>query len=241
MPNISSRPLAALILLVAVMATGCASTSSTIEFSPAEVKLIPAAAMEKVLSPVSVNEVVKIRASGLPRAMEVRRLEGREYLIAADVAQGKEVRVAVRDITGIERIRRFDQSVASSGKTAGSTGTAIGETLIYAPLIPVAIVSRPFLRAMGLDEEKNSNEREKALLVYGGMTRDVLKASLGEPVQRHLCSGDDPQKKIEIWSYREGQVLSGGRFLFLDTDKGAVFFASFHFPSMRNCSPMPMD
>lgn len=240
MPNISSRPLSALILLVAVMATGCASTSSTIEFSPAEVKLIPAAAMEKVLSPASANEVVKIRANGLPRAMEVRRLEGREYLMAADVAQGKEVKVAMRDITGIERIRRFDQSAASSGKDV-SAGTAIGETLIYAPLIPVAIVSRPFLRAMGLDEEKNSNEREKALLVYGGMTRDVLKASLGEPVQRHLCSGDDPQKKFEIWSYRKEQVLSGGRFLFLDADKGAVFFSSFRFPSMRNCSPMPMD
>lgn len=197
--------------------------------------------MEKVLLPANANEVVKVRVDGFPREMEVRRLEGREYLMATDVPQGKEVKVAVHDITGIERIRRLDQSAASMGKTSGDTGTAIGTALIYAPLIPVAIVTRPFLRAMGLDEEKNSNEREKALLVYGGMTRDALQASLGAPVQRYLCSIDNSQNKFEIWSYRKEQMLQGGEHLFLSTDKGAVFYVSSHSPSEKNCSPLPMD
>jgi hypothetical protein len=240
MSTITPRPLSAFILLVAAALTGCASTSSTIAFTPKEVKLIPATAMEKVLSPANEDEVIMIRAVGFPHDMEVKRLEVREYLIAADTPSGKEVKVAISDITGIKRTRIFKQS-ATSTNAAGGTGVAVGEALIYAPLIPVAIVSRPFLRAMGLDEEKNSNERGKALLVYGGMTKDALKVSLGAPLQRHFCVNDDPQSKFEIWSYKKELVLSGGEMLFLNPDKGTVFFASSRFPSMKNCSPMPMN
>lgn len=239
--SISNLPLTALILLVALVATGCVSTSSNIAFSPDEVKLIPPSLMEKVLSPTSVSEVIKIKAKGLPHSMEVKRFEGREFLIASDTPQGKEMRVAVQDVTEIERSKRFEPTSTTTGSTSSSTGAAVGEALVYAPLIPVAVVSRPFLRAMGLDEEKNSNEREKALMVYGGTSRDVLKASLGVPLQRHLCNSDDPQSKFEVWRYKKEQMLSGGELLFLNSEKGVVFFASSRFPSIKNCLPMTME
>lgn len=238
--SISNLPLTALLLLVALLATGCVSTSSTIAFSPSDVKLIPPSLMEKVLSPTSVSEVIKIKAKGLPHGMKVKRFEGREYLIVSDASQGDEVKVAVQDVTEIVLSKRFE-APTTTGNTSSSTGSAIGEALIYVPLIPVAIVSRPFLRAMGLDEENNSNEREKALMVYGGMSKKALKDSLGLPLQQHLCNTDDPQSKFEVWQYKKEQMLSGGELLFLNSEKGVVFFASSRFPSMTNCSPIPMN
>ncbi len=238
---LSNFPLPGLILLVAVVATGCVSTSNNIAFSPAEVKLIPPSVMEKVLSPTSDSGVTKIKAKGHPHRMEVKKFEGREYLIASDTSQGDEVKVAVQDVTEIVRSKRFEPTPTTTGNTSSSTGSAIGEALIYAPLIPVAFVSRPFLRAMGLDEEKNSNERVKALMVYGGMSRETLKERLGLPLQRHLCNTDDPQSKFEVWQYKKEQMLSGGELLFLNSEKGVVFFASSRFPAMKNCSPIPLD
>ena len=228
--------LAVYIVIIAFMVTGCATTSTSLKFTQSEVKLIPAIAIQKVLSPGSMNETVMVRARSFLATAEVKGFEGLNYVIVMDERHGNEMKLVISEITEIERIRQIKRPDTSAGKHQGDTAEAIGETLIYAPLIPVAIASWPFLRAMGLDEEKNSTDTEKALLIFGGLTKKALRENIGEPTQRYLCKREDSRDMFEVWSYEKDQVLRGGRFLFLSPDEGKVYFTSFRFPSWANCS-----
>lgn len=225
--------LAAFIVIISFMMTGCATTSTSLKFTQSEVKLIPVVAIQKVLSPRSMNETVKVRAKSVHGAAEVKGFEGQEYVIVTDERHGKEVKLAISEIVEIERIRRF--TVTSDRKHQGNGAEAIGETLIYAPLIPLVIV-RPLFGAMGLDEEKNSEDREKASLAYEGMSKEDLRTYIGEPKGKYHCENKDRSGAYEVWVYSEDQVLRGGRALFISLDKEKVSFTSRLFPSWKICS-----
>jgi len=177
-----------------------------------------------------------VRASNLPEPAAVNGFEGNEYVVVRD-AHGNDAKIAINEISEIDRITQLNRPT-SAQKGLGSTAQDVGETLIYAPLIPVAIASWPLLRAMGLDEKRNSKDREKALLLYGGMTKQTLRESIGEPKERYLCQDKNSGDILELWRYEKDKVLRGGRFLFLSPEEGKVIFASFRFPNWENCSPL---
>lgn len=227
---------AAYIVIISFMVTSCATTSPSLKFTQSEVKLIPVVAIQKVLSPASTNETVKVRAKNVNGPAEVKSFEGQECVIVTDEHHGKEVKLPISEITEIEHIWRIKRPANSGGKHQANSAEAVGESLIYAPMIPIAVSTWPFLRMMGLDEKKNSRDREKALWIYGGMNKDVLRESIGEPKHRYLCKSENSRDRFEVWSYENDQVLRGGRFLFLNLDKGKVYFSSWRFPSWANCS-----
>jgi hypothetical protein len=229
----------AYILNIAFMVTGCATTSASLKFTHTEVKLIPVVSIHKVLSPMSTNETVTVRARNVNGPAEFIGFAGQQYVIVMDENRETKMKVAISDITEIERIRRVKRPNTSAEKHQGNTAEAVGETLLYAPMVPVAIASLPFLNMMGLDEGKNSVDRAKALLVYGEMTKEALRESIGEPKQRYLCKSKNSNDRFEVWNYEKDQVLRGGRFLFLNSGEGKVSFSSWRFPSWANCSPAP--
>ena len=132
------------------------------------------------------------------------------------------------------RIRRI-KTPADSGKKNGSgTADAVGETMIYAPLVPVAIGTLPFLRAMDLDAGKNDQDEEKARLVYEGMSKNDLIKNIGEPKEKYHCEAKNGSGIEEIWVYNKGEVLRGGRALFIDLGKGVVYYNSYDTTFFKN-------
>lgn len=214
----------AYIVIISLLVTGCATTS--LKFTQSEVKLIPVISIQKVLSPRStISDTVFARVWSAHGVAEVKGFEGQDYVIATDTLQGKEVKLAISDIVEIERIRRMKSTDTSAGQNQGSTAEAIGETLIYAPFAPL-VIFKPLFGAMGLDEEKNSADREKASLAYVGMSKEDLRTYIGEPKEKYHCKGKDGSGASEVWIYRNDLVLRGGRSLFLRLDNGSVYHTS---------------
>ncbi|PJA31546.1 MAG: hypothetical protein CO187_08860 [Zetaproteobacteria bacterium CG_4_9_14_3_um_filter_53_7] len=143
----------------------------------------------------------------------------------------------IRDIVEVYRVYHPRQQAAPSAPA--NTAEAVGETLIYAPLVPVAVVSWPVLSSMGLDEHKNSEDPEKALLIYEGMTRSELEAVQGKPVEKFSCARESGKgASYELWAYEKEKVIRAARFLFIDQQTGKVNFASFRMPGWLECSPI---
>jgi hypothetical protein len=212
---------------VTLLVTGCSTTTTSLKFTQSEVKLIPSIALQKIMSSHSINETVTVSAKGLDGAAEVKGFVGQEYVIVTDL-DAKEVKIKIADIIEIERIRKMKTPANSRDKKGSSTADAVGETLIYTPLIPVAIGTWPFLRAMGLDAKKNDEDEEKARLIYEGMSKKDLILNIGEPKEKYHCEAKNARGDEEIWVYEKGQVLRGGRTLFIDLDKGVVYHNSYN-------------
>lgn len=228
--------LVAYIVIIAFMVTGCATTSTSLKFTQSEVKLIPVVAIQKVLSPGSMNETVKVRAKSVYGPAEVKGFEGQEYVIVTDERHGKEVKLAISEISEIERIRRF--TVTSAGKHQGNTAEAVVESLIYVPLVPL-VVTRPFFRAAGLDAENNAEDNQKAELAYSGMSKEDLKTYVGEPKEKYYCEAKGRSKAHEIWVFEEDKVLRGGRALFVNLESDKVYHNSYHISFFKDdCSLM---
>lgn len=216
--------LVAYIVIITFTVTGCATTS--LKFTQSEVKLIPVMSIQKVLSPrLTIYDSVMVRVWSAYGITEVKGFEGQDYVIVTDELQGKEVKLAISDIVEIERIRRMKSTDTSAGKNQGNTAEAIGETLSYAPFIPL-VIFRPLFGAMGLDEEKNSEDKEKASLAYDGMSKEDLRTYIGEPKEKYHCKAKDGSGASEVWIYREDQVLRGGRSLFIGLDNEKVYHTS---------------
>ena len=141
---------------------------------------------------------------------------------------GKEIKLKIKDIAEIERIRRIIRPDTTIKKRESKSTETIGETLIYAPLAPVAIATLPALRATGLDAGKNAQDKEKARLVYEGMSREELKIYVGEPKEKYYCEAKGRRKANEVWVYEDDKVLRGGRALFIDLERDKVYYNSYH-------------
>lgn len=210
----------AYIAIIVFMVTGCATNTKSLKFSQSEVKLIPEETFQKVLSSTSEDETVKVWAKGVSGSVEVKGFEGQEYVIVKDERNKKEMDLPINDILEIEHIWRFKKQNTSIKKHKGETAEAVGEFLIFAPLIPVAIGMMPVLEVTGLDAKKNAKDEAKAGLVYRGMSKEDLRLYVGEPKEKYLC------KNNEVWIYGKDQVLRGGRELYIDLDDNTVYYNS---------------
>ena len=218
---------------VTLLVTGCATTTTSLNFTQSELKLVPIIAFHKIMSSQSMNETVTVRAESLDGAAEVKGFVGQKYVIVTDMDE-KEVKIRIADITEIERIRKIQTPTNSREEKGSGAADAIGETLIYAPLVPVAIGTWPFLRAMGLDAKKNAEDKEKARLIYEGMSKKDLMLNIGEPKEKYHCEGKNGSGAEEIWVYEKGQVLRGGRSLFINLNKGVVYYNSYDTTFFKN-------
>jgi hypothetical protein len=230
--------LATCIVIIGFMVTGCATTTTSLKFTQSEVKLIPIIAIQKVLSSNAMNETVKVNASSIDGPAVVKGYEGLKYVIVTD-KRGKEIKLAISEITKIERVRRIKKPDNSPEKGESNTTEAAAEILIYAPLVPVAIATWPVLRTLGLDAGKNAEDNWKARLVYEGMSKEDLRVYVGEPKEKYYCEAKDRSGDYEIWVYEKDQVLRGGRALFINFDKGEIYHNSYHtsfFKKWDNCS-----
>lgn len=237
--KVATITLLSTIAALSLLMPGCAAHSRSVRFTEDDVKRIPGAALRRILLPSASDEVVVVRARGQagPAAVESIAEDGR--VIVKD-AKGNEARLAIDRITEIARIQTLKRADAPAGTHQGSALEAAGEALILAPLVPVAIVSWPFLGALGLDEEKNSQDREKALLAYGSMSREAVREGIGAPQARYYCR-DSTGRQIEVWSYDATKVLRGGRFLFFNSADGTVYFTSIRFPGQADCMSSPTE
>jgi len=223
------------ILIVVLMTSGCATSTipywhktayGTWGFSQAEVERLPVISIRNILSSISESEVQRIQIFVSARAnlggfAKVTRMAGQEGVFVAD-AHGEEVRINFAQITEIQTIRHIKRTPRQ--KTPGETAAEVGEVAEYAPLIPVAIATLPFLRAMGLDAGKNDEDKGKATLAYGGMSKNDLITHIGDPMERYHCA--DKYGGHEVWIYRKDQVLRGGRALFIGLADGKVYHTS---------------
>ena len=232
----------AYIAFIVFMVTSCAMNTKSLKFSESEVKLIPAEAFQKVLSSTSENETVKIWAKGISGSVEVKGFEGQDYVIVKDERNKKEMNLPINDILEIEHIWRFKKQSTSRKKHKEETADAVGEFLIFAPLIPVAIGMMPILEVTGLDAKENAKDESKAGLVYRGMLKEDLRVYVGEPKNKYLCK-DINFGDYEVWIYGKDQVLSGGRELYIDLDDNTVYYNSVRIPfeemgdkKRNNCS-----
>lgn len=218
----------AFIFIVFIFVSGCATTNApewkktaygSWTFSHAEIAKLPIISIRHILSSVSDtgNEKVinLVRARNLNGVAKVERIAGGEDVIVTGENDGKEVKIKISQITEIRRIRKI--KVAPNRNKTGN----VAEGLIYLPLIPFAIASRPFFRAMGLDAEKDSIDAGKAMLAYGGMSKKDLETYVGEPVEKYYCKSKQ-KDNFEIWVYDKEKVLRGGRTLFIDLATGKV-------------------
>jgi hypothetical protein len=183
------------------------------------------------------NETVKVNATSIDGPAVVKGFEGQKYVIVTD-KRGKEIKLATSEITKIERVRRIKRPDNSPNKGESNTAEAVAETLVYAPLVPIAIATWPVLRTSGLDAGKNAEDNRKARLVYEGMSKEDLRAYVGEPKEKYHCEAKDSSGDYEVWVYEKNQVLRGGRALFIDLEKGEIYHNSYHisfFKKWDNC------
>ena len=227
------------IIIVAMLlslVSGCTSSPQALRYSQSEVERIPLTAKRKLLLSGSNSASIVVKAPPYSGPLTVQRSDDDEHVVIAN-AKGAVSRLAIREISEIYRVYHLKQQASQS--TPNNTEEAVGETLIYAPLIPVAVVSWPVLSSMGLDEHRNSEDREKALLLYQGMTRSELETVQGKPVEKYNCLRQSGKgTSYELWGYDKNKVIRSARYLFINLNDGKVGFASFRMPGWLECSPI---
>jgi CRISPR/Cas system CMR subunit Cmr4 (Cas7 group RAMP superfamily) len=215
------------IFLTAFSVSGCAVTTTSLKFTRSELKLVPAIAFEKVLSSCTTDETVEVNARSIDGRAVVEGFEGQKHVIVTD-KHGQEIRLPFSEITEVERIRRIKRPDTTAKKGDTNNAEAIAETLIYAPLVPVAIAMWPALRASGLDAKKNDEDELKARLVYEDMSKEDLITCVGKPKEKYYCEAEGKSTAHEVWVYEKDKVLRGGRALFIDPGSNRVYHNSYN-------------
>lgn len=233
--------------VVVLTISGCATPSTaywkttrygTWRYSRAEVARLPETSRRNILSAVSESEDQSVRicvsARNLAGTARVIRLAGTNAVYVAQTDR-RPVKISLARITQIETLRRI--RITPRQRTTGAAARSLGEAAPYVPLIPFALTTWPLLRATGLDAAKNDADKGKAQLAYGGMSKSELIRQIGEPVERYLCKGKS--RDNEVWIYGKGQVLRGGRALFIDSVSGKVYYTSYNTTFFKGaCSPL---
>lgn len=222
------------ISVVILIISGCATLTNpywektaygTWSLSQEEVSRLSTMSRQNILSSASENDDQRVQIFVTSRKLDgkakVKRLAGQEGVYVVDV-RGQQVKINVDQITGIQSLREIKNTPHK--KTTDKTAEELSEAALYAPLVPVAIISWPFLKAMGLDAGKNAEDGEKAQLAYGGMSRDDLATYVGEPLEKYHCKSKYGSN--EVWIYQNDHVLRGGRALFINLEDGKVYHTS---------------
>lgn len=237
-------------LFVSLLSTGCATTKYSLDFSQSELHLIPARSLQRIVSAHPADEIVAVKVDGHGEPVEVKEFKNR---VSATVfgADGKVEEISFSEITALlisKKQKAPDNGDHQKNSSATTVSSGISEAMIYAPMVPLAIVTWPLLRAMGLDESKNSRDNAKARLIYHGMSRSDLLESIGAPKEKYFCLlklhlKEKPQVAQEIWVFDDSQVLRGGRSLFIDVGTGTVSHNSVNTTFFKGsdsftCSPL---
>ncbi len=237
-------------LFVSLLTTGCATATHSVDFSKSELQLIPASSLQRMASAHAADEIVAVRVDGHAEPVEVKEFKNKDSATVYS-AGGKEAEIQFSEITKLlifKKPKAPEQNDRQKGVGASTVGSAAVETLAYAPIVPLAIGTWPLLRAMGLDESKNSADSAKARMIYHGMSRQELLAGIGIPKEKYSCIlklhlKEKPDVAQEIWVYDDGKVLRGGRALFIDLETGTVTHNSFDTNFFKDsvsftCSPL---
>lgn len=213
---------------------GCATSTiphwertayGTWDFSQAELEILPIVSIRNIFSLISESEVQKIqifvKSQHQGGVAKVTRMAGQEDVFVQD-ERGVEVKLNFSQITEIHTVRYIRR--VPIRKTSDKKAEEVGEAVQLAPMIPVAVATLPLLSAMGLDARKNDEDTAKAVLAYGGMSKKDLISLIGSPVERYQC--EDKYGGHEVWVYTKGQVLRGGRALFIGQADEKVYYAS---------------
>lgn len=217
---------------------GCSATSTSIAYSRSEVGLIPGSALQRLASAHSASKVIVIKTTGSSEQFEVKEFKDKKSVVAV-TPDGNEITIDFSKMSELiikDKPKPKPKQVETNDSPRKSSASELvygaGEVLIYLPLIPVAIVSWPLLRAMGLDEHKNNADEHKAELIYIGLSKNELLHEVGEPKEKYVCQlkggPNDHFEPTEIWIYENDRVLRGGRALFIDIAKGVVGYNSHH-------------
>lgn len=174
MRDFKVRQTLANVAVIVFLVTSCATHTHSLKFTQSEVKRIPAVALQKVLSPTSTNETVRVWARGVSGPAEVKSFEGQQSVTVKGEGNENDKKLPFNAITELEHIWRSAKPKTFVGEQEPNSATAVTESLIYAPCIPAAIATWPFLRASGLDALKNDEDKSKARLVYEGMSKKDL-------------------------------------------------------------------
>lgn len=239
MPRYSLSKLLWIGFLPAIMLTGgCASSGAnvgtSIGYGRSELQLIPAKSLERLASNHAADELVAVKVEGQSDPVVVRFFSGKDH-VSVLAPQGQEQLVRFADVTDllIIKLPKKDQQAAVPARTTASGAAgAVGEALVYAPMVPIAVVSWPLLNVMGLNGAKNSDDTARAGRIYMGLSRQDLIESIGEPREKYACTmrvklKGKPDEAEEIWVYDEDKVLRGGRTLILESANGLVWHNSF--------------
>lgn len=222
-----------ILFLSIFMVSGCATSSSIMKFTQSEIEIIPDIAIHRIFLPHYFSDMVKVEAKGIRKPMIFKRFEGQAYIVATNPRSGKEVTLAINDITQIEYIKLPKNIGKSSGGMTASEAVE-GAALLssIAILAPFAFVIWPFYDDPMADQKREVEENRKAKLVYIGLTTEQLIESIGEPLERNLCGS-----WREIWIYNEDKVLPGGKFLTIDRTNRKVIKSTYSQPESWECSP----
>jgi hypothetical protein len=176
--------------------------------------------------------------------MRVTDLKDNGYVVGTDEVGAKELKIAITEIKEIEEIKQTERAYTSGGECSAN---CVVESVFWSLFIPPALALYPLLYplfyVLGINEEVNSKEREKADLIYRGMTKAQLRTRIGEPKQKYLCNYENWE--FEVWNYNDRQVIRGGRFLFIDPKAETVsstepsFFPNLSGNNMPKCSLIP--
>jgi hypothetical protein len=221
--NIQKIATSPIILALLFVLTAC--SASSIKYTESEMRVIPHALFPKAFRP---GELFMVKTKKSKQKIRVTGYEGKDYLVGLD-ENNNILKITLSDIKEIEKVR---EKVPKESKSSTSA-TDLGEFAIYAPLIPVGVAWPVLGGPLGLDEGANSIARQKALLIYGDMTREELRVHVGEPQQRYQC-----EDGTEVWAYSAEQVLYGGKFIFISNWNQKVYFTSYRFLKNESCTPI---
>ena len=229
------------ILIMAFLISGCATTETSLSFTQSELKVVPVVAYQKLLSSTAMNETVEVKVRSIDGIAVVKGIEGLKYVIVTNQRK-QEIRLAIGEITEIKRIREIKRSETFQKLGKSNTTEVVGETLIYAPLIPVAVAMWPALRVSGLDAGKNAEDNRKARLVYEGMSKEDLKTYVGEPKEQYHCEAKGRSDAYEVWVFEKNRVLRSGGALFIDLESEKVYHNSYNTSFFKgDCSLMKQE
>lgn len=244
--------LIAFALPMMLLAAGCASTGAAVGYSRSELQLIPGKSLERMANRHAADELVAVKVEGRSDPVEVRSFTDKDHVTVV-ASEGLDQQVRFSDVTDLlifKRPRKDEQQAAPNRATASGAAGAIGEALVYAPLVPLAVATWPALNVMGLNASTNSADDERARRIYEGLSKQELIDSIGRPKERYACIKKNPRDKDdaaeEIWVYDDDRVLRGGRTLIISNQSGLVTYNSFHTtffkdPNWRDCKPMALD
>lgn len=225
-----------------LLVTGCVSKTTSIDFTHSEVQLIPSVSLHNLVSLYSTDNSRIMIETMDKKTFPVKQFINKEYALVTTENE-HDRNVTFREIAKIKLVKKVQTPEHSSPMTASGATEGVVTLLAAAPVAVLAVGTWPLLKAMGLDSQQNSEDGEKAQLIYVGLSKTDLLQSIGDPKIKYHCISNQSKNESEIWVYDNERVLRGGRALFIDFKNDIIYHNSFDTTffidsDYFNCSPI---